>query len=94
MYANPKADIKLNINHQALVQKTEQIGTTPVMTQKKILDKSTGMWTDGIDMVQQRIFATTTNVGNVNTFKNVKIDLTTGQAIKHVQEGPKKKFGI
>ena len=94
MYANPKADIKLNINHQALVQKTEQIGTTPVMTQKKILDKSTGMWTDGIDMVQQRIFATTTNVGNVNTFKNVKIDLTTGQAIKHVQEGPKKTFGI
>ena len=93
-YANPKADIRLNINHQAIVQKTEQIGTEPVLTHKKILDKSTGMWTEGIDIVNQRIFATTTNVGNVNTFHNVKIDLITGKAIKHVQEGEKKTFGI
>ena len=92
--AVPKADIKLNINHYAIVQRTELIGTTPVIHSRKVLDRATGLWTEENDLVNKNIFATTSNVANVNTYHNVKIDLTTRKAIKYVEEGLKRNFGI
>jgi hypothetical protein len=91
--AGPKAEIKLNINHQGIVQKSEHIATTPSLGTKRIWDPKTNEWGSEPTIISNKIYATTTKVANMNTYHTVNIDLSTGNAIPITGAKPKGTFG-
>ena len=91
--AGPKAEIALNINHQGIVQKTEHIGTTPTLGTKSLYDPKTNEWTTEPAIINNKIYATTTKVANMNTYHTVNIDLLTGNAIPSTGAKPTGTFG-
>ena len=89
----PTAEIKLNINHQGIVQKTEHIATTPTLGSKSVWDPKTNEWSREPAVINHDIYATTTKVANMNTYHTVNIDLTTGNAIPNTGAKPTGTFG-
>ena len=91
--AGPKAEIKLNINHQGVVQKTEHLATTPTLGTRRIWDPKTNEWGYEPGVISNKIYATTTQIKNMNTYHTVNIDLTNGNAIPKTGLKPKGTFG-
>lgn len=80
-FDGPKADIKLNINHEGIVQKKDHIPSTPSLGSKSVQDPKTNEWTRESAVINNNIYATTI-VANINTYHTLNIDLTTtGNAI-------------
>ena len=93
IFKEPKAEIKLNINSQGMLQKTVNVGTLQRPAVGLVKDNNTGKWHEEAIMDKEKVMVQSTKLVNTENTHFVNIDLESGKYIPDPKFQAKMTFG-